>query len=206
MRLLVLAMLVVFTGCTNIPLQTRPKVPATGQPLKTVAELGALPDATAKSKAAFAEASKVLTHARCVNCHPPDDSPRQRELHEPHDPPVARGLGGFGSPNMYCPTCHQLENVEGTQLPGAPNWHLAPIEMAWLGKTPAQICNQLKDPARNGGKSLEKIVDHVTNDKLVGWGWAPGGEREPAPGTQKVFGELMAAWAENGAVCEEESR
>ena len=35
-------------------------------------------------------------------------------------------------------------------IPGNPNWHLAPIEMAWEGKTLGQICEQIKDKARNG--------------------------------------------------------
>jgi hypothetical protein len=38
-------------------------------------------------------------------------------------------------------------------------------------------------------------------DALVGWGWHPGGTRTPAPGTQKQFGELVAAWIQTGAAC-----
>jgi len=200
-----LAAVLLLVACTRYPLQTRPQVPQPGAKLRSVAELGAQADAAATSRAAFAEASKVLTHARCVNCHPPDDSPRQRELSELHDPPVVRGFGGFGSYAMFCPTCHQLENAELSRVPGAPNWHLAPVQMAWLGKTPAQICAQLEDPARNGGKTLAQLVKHSAEDPLVGWGWVPGEGREPAPGTQKLFGELMAAWADNGAVCDEEA-
>ena len=41
----------------------------------------------------------------------------------------------------------------------------------------------------------------VSENKLVGWAWAPGGERMPAPGTQAGFGALMRAWFESGAVC-----
>jgi hypothetical protein len=41
----------------------------------------------------------------------------------------------------------------------------------------------------------------MAEDSLVGWGWAPGAGREPAPGTQKEFGALIAAWAESGAAC-----
>ncbi len=205
MRFAAVALLVA-AGCTRYPLQTRPAVPKTGAKLRSLAELGPQADATATSRAAFAEASKVLTHARCMNCHPSDDQPRQRELNEVHDPPVAGGMGGFGSPNMYCPTCHQLENVELSRVPGAPNWHLAPPQMAWLGRTPAQICAQLKDPAKNGGRTLAQLVEHVSKDALVGWAWAPGADREPAPGTQQAFGALMAAWADNGAVCDEEPR
>ena len=53
-----------------------------------------------RAAALFGEASKVLTHPRCTNCHPPDDRPRQRTS-EPHEPPVGRRfvlavLGTFG--------------------------------------------------------------------------------------------------------------
>jgi hypothetical protein len=78
---------------------------------------------------------------------------------------------------------------------------LAPIEMAWVGKSLGEICQQIKDPERNGGKSMEELIHHMAEDSLVGWGWNPGVGREPAPGTQKEFGNLFRAWAEAGAVC-----
>lgn len=102
---------------------------------------------------------------------------------------------------MECAACHQDKNLELARVPGAPNWHLAPREMAWLGKSAAAICEQIKDPARNGGKSLEQIVEHSGHDELVAWGWNPGHGREPAPGSQATFGALMAAWVSAGAVC-----
>ena len=46
--------------------------------------------------------------------------------------------------------------------------------MGWEGKTLGEICAQLKDPARNGNRSLEALVEHVGTDHLVGWAWAPG--------------------------------
>jgi hypothetical protein len=73
--------------------------------------------------------------------------------------------------------------------------------MAWEGKTLAQICAQIKDPERNGGRSLEEIVHHVGTDHLVGWAWSPGFGRQPAPGTQQEAGELLAAWVKTGAAC-----
>jgi hypothetical protein len=30
--------------------------------------------------------------------------------------------------------------------------------MAWEGKTLAEICAQLKDPARNGGRKVEELI------------------------------------------------
>jgi hypothetical protein len=73
--------------------------------------------------------------------------------------------------------------------------------MAWMGKSLGEICEQIKDPKRNGGKSMDEIVLHMAEDTLVGWGWSPGAGREPAPGTQKEFGELIKAWADAGATC-----
>ena len=161
-------------------------------------------DPSARSKALYTEASKVITSPRCVNCHPSDDSPRQREGHELHDPPVVRGPKDEGVPGQMCTTCDQDANVELARIPGAPKWHLAPKEMAWLGKSAAQICVQVKDPARNGGKSLDQIVDHAKNDKLVGWGWSPGADRRAAPGSQAKFGALIEAWIKTGAACPED--
>ncbi len=69
------------------------------------------------------------------------------------------------------------------------------------GKSLGEICEQIKDRKRNGGKSLEEIVTHMAEDTLVGWGWDPGGGRTPVPGTQQSFGDLMKAWADTGAVC-----
>jgi hypothetical protein len=78
---------------------------------------------------------------------------------------------------------------------------LAPIEMAWQGKTSGEICRQIKDPGRNGGRSLELLHEDAANDDLVAWGWHPGAGREPAPGTQELFGRLVRAWIDSGAEC-----
>ncbi len=87
------------------------------------------------------------------------------------------------------------------QCLGIPIWHLAPHEMAWEGKTIGEICAQIKDPARNGDRALATLVEHIGEDHLVGWAWAPGPGRKPAPGTQKEAGALVAAWVESGAAC-----
>lgn len=158
-------------------------------------------DGAARSAALFTEAAKVLTHPRCVNCHPAGDRPRQGDVRRLHQPPVARGEDGFGLPAMRCPICHQAANFEPGRVPGGPGWHLAPREMGWEGRTLGEICAQIKDPARNGGRSLEDIVHHVGEDHLVGWAWAPGADRQPAPGTQGEAGALLDAWVKTGAVC-----
>jgi hypothetical protein len=102
---------------------------------------------------------------------------------------------------MRCAACHTAANYDAVGLPGDPQWHLAPASMAWEGRSLGQICEQIKDPARNGGRKIEAIVAHMRRDALVGWAWAPGRGREPAPGTQAAFGALIQAWAKSGAAC-----
>lgn len=176
--------------------------------LKPVTEFSSITDETQRSLALFEEAGKVIQHPRCVNCHPATERPLQGIKMVPHQPPVFRGEGGMGLPGMTCNTCHGEENVAVVgqaetlkSIPGHPLWHLAPIEMAWEGKTLGAICEQIKDPERNGGKTLAEIVEHMAEDTLVGWGWTPGEGREPVPGTQAEFGELIRVWVETGAAC-----
>ena len=119
----------------------------------------------------------------------------------PHSPLVVRGVDDKGAIGMRCVTCHQSTNYNASGVPGHPLWHVAPKSMAWQHRSLAQICAQLKDTRRNGGKSLAQIHDHMANDSLVGWAWSPGGGREPAPGTQAQFGALIGAWIETGAAC-----
>ena len=106
-----------------------------------------------------------------------------------------------GATALRCTTCHGAANFAASGVPGHPLWHMAPREMAWQGKSLAQICEQIKDPRHNGGRTLAQIHEHVARDSLVGWAWRPGGSREPAPGTQEEFGALIAAWIESGAIC-----
>lgn len=149
--------------------------------------------------ALFVEAGKVIGSPRCLNCHPVDDSPRQGDFMRMHEPPVVRGAGGMGATAMRCFTCHGASNFD--RVPGSTKWFLAPKEMGWIGRSLGQICEQIKDRARNGDRSVEEIVAHMADDDLVGWAWHPGGDREPAPGSQKEFGELIRAWAGTGAPC-----
>jgi hypothetical protein len=154
-----------------------------------------------RSVAYFVELGKVLTHPRCVNCHPAGDRPRQGDESRLHQPPVARGADGHGLAAMRCSSCHQGANFDPGRVPGHPEWHLAPREMAWEGKTLGEICAQIKDRERNGGRSLEDLVHHIGSDTLVGWAWSPGPGRRPAPGTQKQAGALVDAWVKSGAMC-----
>jgi hypothetical protein len=174
-----------------------------GAELKAPADFAGIADPRQRSVALFTEAGKVLQSPRCVNCHPAGDRPLQGDDGHPHEPWVRRGEAGMGVAGLHCPACHQAANIDvvAITVPGNPKWQLAPLEMAWQGKSLAEICAQVKDPARNGGRSLAQIVEHSAHDELVGWGWSPGAGRTPAPGTQERFGALMQAWAESGAEC-----
>jgi hypothetical protein len=169
--------------------------------LQPVAAFAAIADPQRRSVALFQEAGKVLTHPRCVNCHPRGDRPFQTDLMRPHQPVVVRGADGHGVPTLQCATCHHNANFDPARVPGDPHWHLAPASMAWERMSAGQICEQLKDPARNGKRDLQAILKHVREDSLVGWGWNPGADRTPAPGTQAQFADLIAAWIDTGAHC-----
>ena len=178
------------------------------QALKPVSAFSDIADPAARSVALFREAGRVITHARCINCHPPDDRPRQGSEQRAHIPEVFGGESGRGVPGLPCSSCHQATNtpVVGQTLrsvPGSPKWALAPAPMAWIGQSLGQICEQIKDPKRNGGKTLAEIHHHMAEDVLVGWGWDPGPGLTPVPGTQKAFGELIKAWIDTGARCPE---
>jgi hypothetical protein len=172
--------------------------------LRPLTAFAAIKDRKERSRALFLEASRVLLHPRCANCHPDGDVPLQGMDGQPHYPPVTRGPEDKGVAGLECTSCHQDKNAELARVPGAPNWHLAPRVMAWVGKSPRHICEQMKDPERNGGKTLTQIIEHNAHDELVGWGWRPGDGREPAPGTQESFGALIAAWVGTGAECPSE--
>lgn len=205
---LLLFLLFTSIGCKSS--QTAPPPPELREvpknELRTVADFELIGDQSERSAALFAEATRVFFHPRCINCHPNGDSPHHGMQLALHDPPVVRGPKNEGVPGLECATCHQDKNQQLTRVPGAPNWHLAPLEMAWVGKSAAQICEQLKDPQRNGNKTLEQMIEHNAHDELVAWGWNPGADREPAPGTQAQFGELIRAWVATGAECPQEAK
>jgi hypothetical protein len=174
--------------------------------LKPVSAFASISDPKMRSVAIFQEVGKVIQHPRCVNCHPVDGRPRQGMDGHPHNPPMQGGEAGMGVAGLKCTACHGPANfkvggVDTRSIPGNPKWALAPAEMAWQGRSLGDICRQIKDPARNHGKSLAELHDHMANDPLVGWGWAPGEGRAPVPGTQQRFGELIRAWIDTGAVC-----
>lgn len=174
-------------------------------PLQSPAAFRTIADERARSAALFTEAGKVLQHPRCLNCHPVTREPTQGDDLHPHVPKLQIG-NNDGTKALPCSSCHGTTNSDTLggrvkSIPGTTGWALAPASMAWQTLTAGQICAQLKDPARNGKRTLAQIHEHLAKDHLVGWAWHPGEGRTPPPGTQKIFGELIGAWIETGAHC-----
>jgi hypothetical protein len=162
--------------------------------------------ATAASNdgASFTAFVPVLRHPRCMNCHSQGDYPRQGDDSHPHTMNVRRGPIGFGVTAEKCSTCHQDHNLTGAHLPpGAPGWHLPPpaMPMIWQGLTDSQLCESIKDPKQNRGRNLDQLVEHLTEDKLVMWGWNPGEGRTPVPIPHDEFSAKVKLWQAAGAPC-----
>lgn len=176
------------------------------EPLKPPAAFRGIQDRNERSAAMFVEAGRVITSPRCLNCHPALRAPTQGDDLHPHVPPITAAETPLGKPGLLCMACHQAKTVPaaGTNfrsIPGHAHWSLAPASMAWQGRTLGEICEQIKDTSRNGGRNLKQISEHMGKDSLVGWAWHPGPGRVPAPGTQDAFGRLIQAWIDDGAAC-----
>src|SRR5437660_401246 len=129
--------------------------------LRPPSAFSSISDPGERSRAIFAEVAKVLTHPRCLNCHPAGDRPTQENDIHPHEPFVLR--------DVPCVTCHTDRNftlherASYQSIPGHPRWLMAPIEMAWQGKSMGEICQQLKDRDRNGGRDLALLHEHLAH-------------------------------------------
>jgi hypothetical protein len=157
--------------------------------------------APAAAAASFDPVASVLMHPRCINCHQ-DESPRQTDAKIVHRPLVVRGADGHGAPTQQCQTCHQATNTADGFVPGVTTWHLAPLSMLWEGKTKAEICEQIKDPDRNGGRRTgEEVIEHMKTDPLVLWAWGPGAGRSTPSLSHAQLVEALDAWVAAGMPC-----
>lgn len=148
---------------------------------------------------AFDTVMSVLTHPRCINCHPSDDRPRQKDEQIMHILNVTRGEENHGGPVQTCETCHHQENNPYSRVPGAPHWGLAPKSMGWLGLSEREIALSLIDPEKNGDRTFEELLHHLSEDPLVLWAWEAGEGRTPPPVTHAEFVQAVEAWLEAGA-------
>ncbi|MCH9686589.1 MAG: hypothetical protein K0V04_34470 [Deltaproteobacteria bacterium] len=170
----------------------------------TVAFVREVPPASAEErKSLFAPVYDVLVSPRCMNCHPAGDRPLSDRFGV-HAMNVSRDSPQAG---LSCNTCHAEHNTElpGSPLgpPGAHGWQMPPKEtpMVFEHRTVTELCTQLRDPAQNGERSLDKLLEHVSGDALVLWGWKPGGDRAIPPMSHEAFVTSFGAWVEAGGIC-----
>ena len=58
-----------------------------------------------------------------------------------------------------------------SRLPRDPHWALVPTSMAWEGRTLGEICTQLKDVRRSGGRD---VVLSSSMQPAIAWSGGPG--------------------------------
>jgi len=157
--------------------------------------------ATAAPGALFDPVARVVMSPRCINCHQAE-APRQKDAGVLHAQQVVRGKDGHGSAVLQCAACHQATNTAQGKVPGAPNWHLAPLSMRWQGLGKKGVCEQMRDPKRNGNrKGGAQVIEHMTSDPLVLWAWNPGNNRTRPPMSHQDFLEVLEKWADAGMPC-----
>ena len=159
-----------------------------------------------ESEIAFSKMMDVLTHQRCVNCHPSDNIPKQGEDKHAHRFGISR-VNGIAATN--CNTCHQASNNNYSGVPGAPEWSLAPHTMRWEGLSRTEIAKSMMDRKTNGNRSAEDIMHHLTEHELVLWAWNPGVDaegnpREIPPVSKEEYIKAVKTWIDLGAVIPEE--
>ena len=150
---------------------------------------------------AFTEATRVFASPRCMNCHTTVAWPTQGDDRHRHTFNVARGPENKGVPGMTCTNCHKDANQDAMTIPGAKDWQMAPLSMGWTGLSPAQLCAALLDPKKNGGRTGDKVIEHMRDDRLVLWAWSPGGTRKPPALDHKAFVAALETWIKKGAHC-----
>lgn len=159
------------------------------------------PATQAQSKEAWQRIASVLQHPRCLNCHQAN-VPLQGDSRRLHLPLVERGPQGMGVGAMVCANCHNASgNNDTSRTPGAPHWSLAPKSMLWQGLSVTQLCQQMKDPKRNGNRTPAQLLEHMETEKLVLWAWNPGAGRQPVPLPHDEFIQYMKTWVAGGAAC-----
>lgn len=159
-----------------------------------------------ESVIAFNKMMDVLTHQRCVNCHPSDNVPKQGDDRHPHRFGITR-VNAMNATN--CHTCHQASNNNYSGVPGAPEWALAPHKMRWEGLSRIEIAKSMMNRENNGNRSKEDVMHHLTEHELVLWAWKPGVDaegnpREVPPVPVEEYKAAVKKWIELGAKIPEE--
>ncbi|WP_368186883.1 hypothetical protein [Aestuariibius sp. HNIBRBA575] len=152
----------------------------------------------------------VASHPRCSNCHvgaenvPMWSGPSYGET-RPHGMNINAGESRIGVEYVLCSTCHTT-STRGNETPHEPprvdaTWMLAPVAAEWFGKSSTEVCHQLRDPDRNGGRDYLELAQHLDHDVILHWAWNPGGGREPAPYSLQEHVDDVLAWGVAGMPC-----
>lgn len=162
--------------------------------------------------AAWSRIYEVVSHPRCANCHVGEsDRPMWSGPSyggsRPHGMNIRAGDSRIGAESLPCRTCHVTTSlpVDNSAPHAAPQvsdaWRLAPVEADWFGRSSAFICAQLRDPDRNGDRTVAELADHLEHDVILHWAWKPGGGREPAPYNLKSHIADLMEWGATGQPC-----
>lgn len=150
---------------------------------------------------AFGSVYSVLLSPRCMNCHPAGDAPLQTDHGRPHRMNITRRSPEVG---LHCDACHRDSNgrTPGSP-PGSAHWNMPSraVPMVFEGRTPAQLCAQLKQPQATGGRDLDELVDHIERDPLVLWAFDPGPGRTLPPISHAELVTATRQWVAAGAPC-----
>jgi hypothetical protein len=159
---------------------------------------------------AWSRVFQVASHPRCSNCHtgasgvPMWSGPSYGEP-KPHGMRIKAGASRIGAEYLKCGTCH-INSAHPQIVPHAAprangDWRLAPAGAGWFGRSSAWICEQLRDPARNGGMDYQKLANHAGHDVILQWAWSPGPGREPAPYSIAEHTMDIHIWGAAGQPC-----
>ncbi len=153
----------------------------------------------------------VTSHPRCTNCHVGEEGqPMWQALgygpEAVHGMNVRAGESRIGAESIPCNACHVTSAAANT-VPHAPPhiddaWRLPPVELAWFGKSSAEVCTQLRDPETNDGHDIASLVDHLQSSAFVNWGFAPGAGRSVPEGSLDALVHDVTVWGAAGTPCE----
>ena len=160
---------------------------------------------------AWQQVYSVLTHPRCINCHTATNYPQQSDDRHRHFANVVRGPAGKGVPALQCVTCHQEANADSTGVPGARDWHLAPLSMKWQDLndkilSSAEVCRAVTDRSKNNNLDGAGLLKHHAEEPLVLWAFQSsrridGSMRTLPPLTHAEFVAATRKWVEAGTPC-----
>lgn len=185
--------------------------------IPVLAEVDINPPTTATQEEgldAWTRIYEVASHPRCANCHTGEsDRPMwsgpSYGVTRPHGMNIQAGDSRIGAEYIQCSTCHTTKDENwdnANQMPhAAPRvamfWQLAPVEADWFGKSSIEICEQLRDPERNGDRDMIELAEHLDHDLILHWAWNPGGGREPAPYSLQEHIDDILVWGVAGMPC-----